>query len=238
MKNFIKRLKVVNEIKVGTRMNKKYIIITLICIAISVISGIIADDLLVGGTILATGLLCSYFASEGKRINYILGLISYLLMGYVSFKNNLFGIFFFYIFVFAPLQIHGYISWKKNLDSNRNVKVREFNLKNSIIITLSCIWGSFILGYFISLIPGQRLALMDASSNCINLCGVILMNLRFKESWWIWLVNNFIDLTIWIITAINNGNGATMMLLVSIGYLLINIYGVIKWGIESKKNKK
>lgn len=217
-------------------MNKKYIAITLICTAISIISGIIARDLIIGGTILVTGLLCAYFASEGKRVNYILGLINYILMGYVSFKNNLFGIFFFYIFIFSPLQIHGYISWKKNLDSNENVKVREFNLKNSIIITLSCIVGSFALGYFLSLIPGQRLAIMDASSNCINLCGVILMILRFKEAWWLWLANNIIDLIIWIITTMNNGTGSIMMLLVSIGYLLINIYGVIKWNIDAKKN--
>ena len=100
-------------------MSKKYIIITLICIAMSVLSEIITQDLLVGGIILATGLLCAYFASEGKRINYILGLINYLLMGYVAFKNNLFGIFFFYIFVFSPLQVHGYLSWKKNLETKR-----------------------------------------------------------------------------------------------------------------------
>ena len=157
-------------------------------------------------------------------------------MGYVSFKNNLFGIFFFYIFIFSPLQIHGYVSWKKNLDKDKNVKVREFNLKNSIIITLSCIVGSFILGYLLSLIPGQRLAIMDASSNCINLCGVILMILRFKESWWLWLANNIIDLTIWVITAMDRGSNSMMMLLVSLGYLLINIYGVIKWNMEAKKN--
>lgn len=218
-------------------MNKKYIVIILVCIVISIISGIIAKDLLIGGTILATGLLCAYFASEGKRVNYILGLINYILMGYVSFKNNLFGIFFFYIFIFSPLQIHGYVSWKKNLDKNRNVKVREFNFKNSIIITLSCIIGSFILGYLLSLIPEQRLAIMDASSNCINLCGVILMILRFKESWWLWLANNIIDLIIWIITAMNKGNNSIMMLLASVGYLLINIYGVIKWNIDAKKNE-
>lgn len=46
-------------------MNKKYIVIILVCIVISIISGIIAKDLLIGGTILATGLLCAYFASEG-----------------------------------------------------------------------------------------------------------------------------------------------------------------------------
>lgn len=218
-------------------MSKKNIIITIICIVISIISGIITNDILVGGLILASGLLCAYFASEGKRVNYILGLINYLLMGYVSFKNNLFGIFFFYIFIFSSLQIHGFISWKKNLNQDNNVKVREFTLKNSIIITLSCIIGSLILGYVLTLIPGQRLAFMDAASNCINLCGVVLMILRFKESWWLWLINNVIDLIIWIITFINKGEGSAMMLLVSIGYLLINIYGVIKWNIEAKKGE-
>ncbi len=219
-------------------MNKKYLIITILSLIISVISGIISNDLIIGGTILLTGLLCAYFASEGKRINYILGLINYLLMGYVAFKNNLFGIFFFYIFIFSPLQVNGFITWNKNLNDDKNVKVREFTLKNSIIITLSCIIGSIILGYLLTLIPTQRLAFMDATSNCINLCGVILMILRFKESWWLWLINNIIDLIIWIITVINGGNGSVMMLLVSIGYLLINIYGVIKWNIEAKKNKK
>lgn len=219
-------------------MNKKYIIITCICVIISIISGIISNDIIVGGTILLTGLLCAYFASEGKRINYILGLINYLLMGYVSFKNNLYGIFFFYIFIFSPLQVKGFVTWNKNLDDENNVKVREFTLKNSIIITLSCIIGSLLLGYLLTLIPSQRLAFMDASSNCINLCGVILMILRFKESWWLWLINNVIDLSIWIITFINKGEGSAMMLLVSIGYLLINVYGIIKWNIEAKKGAK
>lgn len=218
-------------------MSRKNLVIVVMCLVISIISGIISNDLIVGGTVLATGLLCAYFASEGKRINYIFGLINYLLMGYVAFKNNLFGIFFFYIFIFSPLQIKGFITWNKNLGDNKNVKVREFTLKNSIIITLSCIIGSIILGYLLTLIPTQRLAFMDATSNCINLCGVILMVLRFKESWWLWLINNIIDLLIWFITVINGGSGSVMMLLVSIGYLLINIYGVIKWNIEAKKNR-
>lgn len=216
-------------------MSKKHLIISSLCVIVSIISGILADDLIIGGSILATGLLCSYLASEGKRISYILGLINYLLMGYISFKNNLFGIFFFYVFVFSPLQVQGYVTWNKNLNDDNNVKVREFTLKNSIIITVSCIIGSLLLGYLLTLIPGQRLAFMDASSNCINLCGIILMILRFKEAWWIWLVNNIIDLIIWIITVMNRGEGSIMMLLVSIGYLLINIYGIVKWSIEAKK---
>lgn len=64
------------------------------------------------------------------------------------------------------------------------------------------------------------------------------MILRFKEAWWLWLINNIIDLIIWLITFLNHGKGSTMMLLVSIGYLLINIYGIIKWHIQISRNIK
>lgn len=185
---------------------------------------------------LFTALLCAYFSSEGKRISYILGLINYLLIGYVSFINHLYGLFIFGVIICPILQIQGYISWSKNLDDDKSVKVREFTLKNSIIITLSCVIGSIILSYLLTLIPGQRIAFMDAASNTINLCAVVLGILRFKECWWIWLINNLIDLGIWIITFIANGQGSFMMLLVSIGYLLINVYGIIRWNIEAKKN--
>lgn len=40
------------------------------------------------------------------------------------------------------------------------------------------------------------------------------------------LFNNVIDLIIWLINTINNTQNAIMMLIVSIGYMLINIYGL------------
>lgn len=217
---------------------KRYIIVTIICLLISLISGILSNDLLIGGLNLLTALLCAYFSSEGKRISYLLGLINYLLIGYVSFVNHLYGLFIFGVLICPFIQIHGYISWGKNLNDDNTVKVREFTLKNSIIIVASCILGSIFLSYLLSLIPGQRIAFMDASSNTINLCAVFLSILRFKECWWIWLFNNVIDLFIWIITFIGGGTGSFMMLLVSIGYLVINIYGIIKWNIEAKKLKE
>lgn len=216
-------------------MNKKYSIIIILSLILSLITGFISNDILIGGSTLFTAILCAYFSSEGKRVSYILAIINYLLIGYTSFKNQLYGLFFFGVIICPILQIEGYINWSKNLNADKTVKVREFTLKNSIIITLSCLIGSFILSYLLTLIPGERIAFMDASSNIINLCGVVLMILRFKESWWIWLINNIIDLSIWLVTFIERGKGSFMMLLVSICYLLINIYGIIKWNKEAKK---
>lgn len=216
-------------------MKKEYIIVT-ICFVLSIVSGILSHDLIIGGLTLFTALLCAYYSSEGKRSSYIWGLINYLLIGYTSLKNHLHGLFLFGIIICPILQIQGFISWGKHLNDENTVRVREFTLKNSIIITISCIIGSLILSYLLTLIPNEQIPFMDAASNTINLCAVILGILRFKECWWIWIVNNTIDLIIWIIMVINQGSGAIMMLLVSIGYLVINIYGIIKWQIEAKKN--
>lgn len=110
-------------------MNKKYFIVTLICVIFSIVAGVFSDDLIIGGATLATALLCAYFSSEGKRVSYILGLINYLLIGFTSLKNHLYGLFFFGVIVCPIFQIQGYISWSKNLDEDHTVQVREFTLK-------------------------------------------------------------------------------------------------------------
>lgn len=69
-------------------MNKKYLIITIICFVISLISGILSNDIIIGGANLFTALLCAYFSCEGKRISYILGLI-----------NHLYGLFIFGVII-------------------------------------------------------------------------------------------------------------------------------------------
>ena len=213
-------------------------IITLLIIVFSIICGIISKDYFLGTIILICGLLNAYYASEGKIYNYVFGGLYCLLSGYIHFINGLYGIAILSFLLYFPFQIHGFLSWNKKIDENNEVKVRGFTLKNSIIIITSCVLGSLLFGFLLSKIPTQRLAFLDSSSNMLNICGIILMNLRFKECWAVWIFNNTIDLSIWTINFINGTPNSTMMLLVSIGYEIINIYGLIKWWQKTKKVKK
>ena len=217
--------------------NKKNIIVIIVSAIISIIIGIISKDAIIGSLILFTSIMNSYLASICKKESYITGLISSILTSYVSLKNNLYELFFFYLVIFAPMQVYGYINWKNNEDDSKNVKIRAFTLKNSLIIIFACIIGSLLLGYLLTLIPNQKLAFLDSSSNIINLCAVILMILRFNESWWIWLFNNIIDLIIWSVTFKNNGMTAFSMFISSLIYLIINVYGIIKWSRKLKEKK-
>ena len=193
-------------------------------------------NIIVGISLVIVSTLNGYYASKFKRSNYIFGLLNYLLMGYVAFKNNIYGMFIFYIFIFSPMQLVGFINWKKNQDNNKNVIVRAFSRKNRIILITTCIVFSLVLASILNRIPNAKFTYLDSFSNIINLSGVILMILRFNESWLLWLINNIIDLIIWSNVVIIGGSYSIFMLISSIIYLIINIYGIIKWDNRIKEN--
>ena len=200
--------------------NKIY---TILIILFSILCGILSKDYFLGTLILISGLLNAYYASIGKTYNYIFGALYCLLSGYVCYKNGLYAMAILSLFVYFPLQIQGYVSWLNKKDTNNEVPIRKFTLKNSIIIVFICIVGSISLGILLNKIPTQQLAFLDSTSNIIILCGTVLMNLRFQECWIVWLFSNTIDLLIWIINVTNKNPNAIVMLIVSIGYLIINI---------------
>lgn len=204
--------------------------VILSCIIISIVFSLRTDTILLSSLILSTGFLSFYYACKGRKVHYIWGFINYILMGYISLKNQLYGIFFFYTFIFAPLETKGLLTWNENIDLDNNIIIKNFTFTNSIIILTISIILSLILGKLLTLIPGQKLAFLDATSNVLNLIGSILLILQYRESWWLFLLNNVIDLIIWIVL-----KNSSTMIMVSIIFLILNIYGIKMWQENSKK---
>ena len=188
----------------------------------------------VGLLIIVTSLLNAVMASNFKRINYVYGLVCYVLMGLVSYQNHIYGMFFFYLFVFAPLQIYGFIKWGKNKDKSNELITRSFSPQTRVITLISCVILSFSLAFLLQLIPGARFTYLDSFSNMVNLFGVILLALRFNESWWLWLINNVVDVILWNNVHHLSGAYSFSMLLSSAIYLIVNFYGIYKWNNKSK----
>ena len=139
----------------------------------------------------------------GKWYNYIFGFLFAVVNAYICTINGLFGLLIFTIIFYLPLQVTGLINWFKN-KKDTEVAMRSLNFKTSFILCSTIIIGSVILGLLLSLIPRQELAFLDSTSQIVNLCGVVLGTLRFRESWYIWLLNNMVDLSIWIINAVKS----------------------------------
>ena len=210
--------------------NKKYnqvIVPILVCI-ISIIIGIFSKNTFVGMIVLITGILNSYYSSVGNKINFPIGVINNLALSYVAFKNNNYGLVIFNLLFFMPINIKGYFEWNKN--SNKDVvENRGLGLKKGTIIIILSIATGLLVAYLLQLIPGERLTYLDAFTNVISFIAGILLMLRYNESWILYLVNNVLDLMLWIINFSSGGFDSLMVLLMSVMYLVINIYALFKW---------
>lgn len=196
---------------------------TFLIIFISILINVLTQEKLIGIIVLSSGLLNIWFAILNNHYNYIFGSIFYLLNAYVSYINGLYGIAFLSLLVYFPLQIDGFLKWRED------ISIKKLPFKLNICIIISLVTSSIGLSLLLYKIPNQSLAFLDASSNISNICGIILMNLKYQEAWNIWLINNIIDLIIWSFKCITISPNATTLLIVSIGYLLMNIYGLLKW---------
>lgn len=220
--------------------NKKTVFKELIIIAstfvVSFCFGLLFNDLIWGTLTLAFGFLNAYYMALGKWENYIYGILFTLTYAYICTINGLYGWLIFSIIFYLPVQIFGIVNWFKN-KTDDVVEVKSFTLKNSIVICSSIIAGSVILGFLLSLIPSQNLAFLDSTSQIINISGVVLVSIRFKECWYVWIANNLIDAIIWIVNAINHTTNAEMALLTSIMFLVMNVVGLIYWIKTERKQK-
>ena len=208
--------------------NKTMTIISVSIIVFSFFIGVISNDIFFGFIALCSGTLNILFQVNGRAFNYIFGCIFNITNAYISYINNLYGLFILSLIVYFPLNIFGFISWNKHKE-NDIITFKKYEKKKSTIIILISIITSIIFGFLLGIIPNQKLEFLDSSSNILNIFSMILLNRRLNEGWYTLLSNNIIDLIIWIINFINHTQNSFMMLLVSILYLIINIYGIYKW---------
>ena len=215
---------------------KKYnqIIVPILVCIISIIIGIFSKNTFMGMIVLITGILNSYYSSVGNKINFPIGVINNLALSYVALKNNNYGLVIFNLLFFMSINIKGYFEWNKN--SNKDVvKSRGLGLKKGVITIILSIVTSLLVAYLLQLIPGERLTYLDSFTNVISFIAGILLMLRYNESWILYLVNNVLDLTLWIINFSSGGFDSLMVLLMSVMYLVINIYALFKWRDKNER---
>ena len=222
--------------KINKRSLLREILINIITIAISITLGILFDDYIWGSLTLIFGFLNSYYMAIGKWGNYIFGILFTLTYTYICTINGMYGWLIFSLIFYLPVQIYGIVNWFKN-KQDEQVVMKSFTWKNSMIICGIILAGSAFLGFLLSLIPTQNLAFLDSTSQIINICGVVLVSIRFRECWYVWLANNIIDLIIWIVNIIKHTPNAEMALITSIMYFVMNIIGLICWIVIERKQK-
>lgn len=179
--------------------------------------------LIIDGIAAICGIFCVVLCAKGKKSQYIWGLIN--IIGYViiAWINKYYGEVMLNSLYYLPSQFIGYYLWNKHMNKdNDDVCGKKLNLKQSVIfLGIICIG---IFGYKIVLdLLGGAGTLLDSASTVTSVVANLLMMLRYREQWLLWIVIDIITVIMWILA------GDFIMVTMWAVYLVNAFYGYYNW---------
>lgn len=204
-------------------------------VSISLILTILWKDTFFGFSVFLTGVLCVVLAAKGNIWTYVFGMYNTFGYAYLAYTNKLFGELSLNLLFFVPMNILGYIMWKKKLE-DKIVKMRKLTLLTQIKLALLSFIGVLALGFFLSKIEGQNTPYIDAITNVLSVVATFLMIWRYREQWVFYIILNIFSVLMWTYRTYYGGQDGSLMVLMWSAYLVNSFYGYYNWskGVEEK----
>ena len=220
-------------------MNKKktaiYILLTF-CFSYG-LGFLLKDKYFLASSTMFFGFLQTHFMSNGKWFEEFFGMFETFSSTLVCILSCMYGSAIFTILVYLPLSIFSIVNWKIN-EEDKVVKLNKMSLKQSILTILVVLISMFVVANLLSFIPTQKLAFWNSATEILNICALLLIALRYKEGWLVWVIANFVELVMWILAYIHGySQNALMMIILSALYIILNSYGYISFVKLRKKQE-
>lgn len=162
------------------------------------------------------GLLCIWFASQEKTINYIFGLLNVTLFAVIFFQIQLYGLLLLQFFFFCA-NIYGWYAWTRASTNGTTLEVRWLSKQKLIVIAVTSVVAIALLTvyidpFFLALanvavdsmnLFGMDLApptlapdaypFWDSTMTILSIVAQILMTRKYVENWMLWILVNIIS---------------------------------------------
>lgn len=168
-----------------------------------------------------------------SKLNYFFGIIAVILYGYIAYVFTNTGEWMLNWIIYLPLNIICIMLWRSKIN-NKQVIVKKLSKKYFLFIIILLILCTNL--YAIFLLHSQELFYgkmihqyhiskfyIDAFTTISSIFAMILMILRFKEQWILWILINLFTIILWCITF-----NITMIVMWST-LLLNSLYGYYNW---------
>ncbi|CAH8189033.1 MULTISPECIES: nicotinamide riboside transporter PnuC [Vibrio] len=166
------------------------------------------------------GLLCIWFASQEKTINYLFGLLNVTLFAVIFFQIQLYGLLLLQLFFFCA-NVYGWYAWTRPNADGDTLQVRWLNKQKLITTTVFSVAAIALLTLYIdpffftlanitvdSLnLFGANLAqptlepdafpFWDSAMTILSIVAQILMTRKYVENWMLWVVINIISVGVY-----------------------------------------
>lgn len=175
-----------------------------------------------------SGVGCVSLIAIGKRLGYLVGLVSSVTYAWIAYKNGLFGEVGLNVLFYLPTGIIGYFMWAQH-EAGGTVEMRRLIRRHQLWLVVAALATTALLGGILRAIPGQNSPFVDAATNVLSIIATLLMMWRFAEQWWLYVALNVLTVGLWLLRYFADGFAADSMIFLWLIYLINSVFGLIVW---------
>ena len=177
------------------------------------------------------GLVCVILLAKRKNLGNVLGMLANIAECCANFLGSNIGAALPSFYYFGT-HIYGLITWHKNEDRNKNVKVRSLS-ENAFLCALIFLIFAVFLNVYLTEAVGAKNTIYQLITNCfvfgLGVVAQLLLMMRYSFNWYLWVILNVLVVGLNLYT--NNIIIAVQYLI----YLFNAVFGICEWKLSSKK---
>ena len=146
-----------------------------------------------------TGIVFVLGVSSGWKYAQFLGAALVAMYGYLSYSAGFYGNMAVNLAVILPMQLYGAFQWVRTATGD-NVTIRSLSSDQKVYIAYAASALSLV-GVSLCYMAESKLPIHDGVSAALVIVATLLMVLRCKEQWWIWIPYNILECFMWFFAA-------------------------------------
>lgn len=206
----------------------------------------------VGLIVAVSGLFAAIYTARAEVPAYAWGVINTIFYIIISIENHMYAEIILYVIYMLPMNIYGFFAWRKSAkeakkdNGEESATIEVKSLKSSswvvIIIGILVVWAAYAaFVYFLPeilhavsgiTIPRDNVWYIDSFTATVTIFAVIIATLRYKETWYFWILGDAVGIVLYIIALLHSSSFSFSTLsgaMMWIQFTVNAIYGLIVW---------
>ncbi len=184
------------------------------------------------------GVVAVLMVAKGLTVAPIVNIVYCVLYSIISIVQCYYGEAIIYIFLMIPIYAMSIVSWLRNKNPNNEstVKIKKIGGMEYLYLAIGTVIATFGFYFLLKVLNTSEL-LVSTLSLVTSAVASYLMLRRCSYYALGFIANDIILIVLWGLAMVNSGLGYLPTVISFVVFLVNDIYGLVHWKLEEKKQK-
>lgn len=177
-------------------------------------------------------IFCCVCSAKGSSWTFLFGAIYNALYSFYCIKTAHYGNAAVYGLFFLPMQLVGWLRWRKlgTIEDSGQVAAKRLTIRQRIVLLCGVLLGMGLLLLALNYMNGRDIV-VDAVCTAVCVVAQTLLTLAYFEQWFLWIAVNVLTVILWTLSFFNSGfNLSDLNLAICYFFVLLtSINGLRVW---------